>query len=655
MLWAVAIALLEVAIGGTAARAEESLGSSPQRSSQLPEHRLLEHTLPTAEGGPARLNDLAGTRATVLVFLSTECPISNGYIPTLNTLSAAFADRGVRLIGLNPNDGPTLRDLAAHRKDFRIAFPVLKDAGARVAAEAQVTHCPQVVVLDPEGRVAYRGRIDDRYAKRGGAAADVGRADLERALDELLAGEAVSVPEAPVIGCRIARRPARTEGSGDVTYGNSIAALIGKHCVTCHRTGGIGPFALETCEQVSLWAEDVREFTANRTMPPWLPEDGVGDFHNRRAMSDAEIELIDRWVRAGCPEGDPNSVPPRREFSRDWVYGTPDLIARSEEPFQVPADGKDVYRCFVIPTDFPQDQYVHAVEVRPGNHRVVHHVIVFLDTGTGSTQLDAEDPGPGYSTSAGFPGFLPAGGLGGWAPGNLPRTMPTGVAKVLPAGARLVIQVHYHPSGKPETDQTEVGIYFSKEPVTRVIRVLPLMPLGGPWSGMKIPAGEPDAEVRCSVTLPRDLRALTITPHMHLLGKDMSVTATLPDGTITPLIRLRRWDFNWQESYQYREPVPLPAGTRLDLVAHYDNTSANRANPNTPPKNVYWGENTADEMCIAFLELVPAEEARTPEDLKAPTPLELLREGVMARLKTTPRPRRTRSPSNAAPAAGTAP
>ena len=368
-------------------------------------------------------------------------------------------------------------------------------------------------------------------------------------------------------------------------------------------------------------------------MPPWLPADGAGDFHNRRVMAADEVALIGKWIDAGCAEGDRGKLPPPRQFSEDWAYGMPDMIVQSAEPFDVPADGKDVYRCFVIPTDFDTDQFVQAVEVHPGNSRVVHHVIVFLDTTNRSQQLDAKDPGPGYSTSAGFPGFLPAGGLGGWAPGNLPRQMPNGIAKVLPAKAKLVVQVHYHPAGKVERDQTQIGIYFSKQPVTRVVRVIPVMPFGGPFSGMRIPAGDANAEVRCSITLPRDVLALNITPHMHLLGKDMAMTATLPDGTKLPLIKLQRWDFNWQESYQYREPVKLPKGTQLDLVAHFDNSASNPANAGRTPKDVRWGENTVDEMCIAFLEFVPAEEARSPEDLKAPTPSELLREAVMARLK----------------------
>ena len=599
---------------------------------------VLSRQLPSAGSGPMSIQELRGTKATVLVFLSTECPISNGYLMTINRLATDYQPKGVNVVGINSNEGCSLRDMASHKKEFEISFPVLKDAGAIVADELKTTHCPEALIIDDRGAFRYRGRIDDRYAKRGGAAGDVQRQDLLIALQEVLAGKPVTVETTKVTGCPIARPAMKQKASGSaVTYSEHVAPLLQVHCENCHRPGGIGPFSLQTYEQAALWADDIREFTSNRQMPPWLPDDEAGDFHNRRVMPDDAIELIRKWVEAGSPEGDRSKLPAPRQFSDDWAFGTPDLIVQPEEAYDVPADGKDIYRCFVIPTDFDSDKFVQSVEVRPGNSRVVHHVIVFLDTGNRSRQLDASDPGPGYSTSAGFPGFLPAGGLGGWAPGNLPRRLRDGVAKVLPSKAKLVVQVHYHPSGKPERDQTQVGLYFNKTPVTRAVRVLPIMPFGGPLSGMRIPANDSNAEVKVSLTLPRDVLALTITPHMHLLGKDMTVIATLPDGLTKTMIKLRRWDFNWQESYQIREPMNLPKGTRLDLVAHFDNSADNPSNPNRPPKNVRWGENTVDEMCIAFLEFVPAELARSANDLKAPTPTELLREALMARFSKNAR------------------
>lgn len=598
---------------------------------------LLDRELISSEGSPGSLRPLLGKRATVLVFLNTECPIFNGYVATLNELAKQFVDQGVAVIGLNPNDGISVREMAAHRKEFSLTIPVLRDAGAVIASQLKVEHCPEAVLLDNEGTVRYLGRIDERYARRGAGAGDVRRRDLSIAIEELLAGKPISVAKTEAIGCPISRpvpksagkRPAGTE----ITYSQHIATLLQKNCQSCHRPGGIGPFSLLNYEQAVSWAEDLKTFTANRQMPPWLPADGYGDFHNRRAMSDAEITLIADWVDGGCVSGDLSQLPPPIMYKEGWTLGEPDKIIQPDEPFPVPADGKDVYRCFVIPTDYETDQYVAGIEVRPGNTRVVHHVIVFIDTTGRSVELDAQSPGQGYATAAGFPGFLPAGSMGGWAPGNQPQTLLPGMARVLPAKAKLVVQVHYHPSGKPELDQTMIGLHFSKVPVTRTVRVVPVMPFGGPWSGMKIPAGDANYEVRTSFVLPRDSLALNVTPHMHLIGKDMRLTAVLPDGTEKPLIFVTRWDFNWQESYQYREPIALPKGTRLDLVAHFDNSAANPSNPNNPPREIRWGEQTTSEMCIAFLQVVPAEVAKTAQDLKAPTPGDVLKDALFSRIQ----------------------
>jgi len=608
------------------------------RAEEPPNKReqFLDRELPTAEGTTSSLRRQLGTRATAVIFINTECPISNGYVNTLNEFAKQFASQGVTVVGLNPNDGVSLPEMAAHRKEFAIAFPVLRDLGAIVADQLGARHCPEAVLIDTHGTVQYKGRIDERYTKRGGAANEIRRHDLMLATEQFLASKPISVTRTEVIGCPIFRsrktqQPDQTSRENSVTYSEHIAPLLQDNCLSCHRPGGIGPFALDSFEQAVSWADDIKEFTSNRQMPPWLPAEGFGEFHNRRSMSQAEIALIAKWVDGGCVAGDLKKVPAAPVFKDGWTLGEPDLIIQTDTPFNVPPDGKDLYHCFVIPTDFDDDQFVSGVEVRPGNNRVVHHILTFIDTSNRSTQLDAESPGQGYATSAGFPGFLPAGGMGGWAPGNQPQTLRDGMARVLPAKCKIVIQIHYHPSGKPETDQTRIGLHFAKTPVTRTVRVLPVMPFGGPLSGMRIPAGDANSEVRTSMFLPRDSLVLNVTPHMHLLGKDLKLTATLPNGKVQPLIFVPRWDFNWQESYQYLEPIPLPKGTRLDLVAHYDNSAENPANPNSPPKEVRWGEQTSSEMCIAFLQLVPQDEAKSPRDLKAPAPGELLRDALFSR------------------------
>ncbi len=600
-----------------------------ERVNAMPEWVGLK--LAAATGGEKSLDSQRGERGTVLVFLSTECPISNGYVPTLNRLAKEFKHRGVEVVGLNPNAGHSLKDLEQHVGEYDLKFPVFKDVGGKVARALDVTTCPEVVLLNEDRRVVYQGRIDDRYSKRGGASRAVGRADLEIAISQLLAGETIAVVKTKTLGCAIdfPRKELKVEPKGTFaketvpTYSDQISRLLQKHCQECHRAGGIGPFALNDYEDAVRWADDIASFTASRSMPPWKPTPGFGDFAHPRHMEQEEIDVIGQWVKNGCPEGDQSKLPAPRVFTDGWKLGRePDAVFEASE-YVLGAEGPDEYRCFVIPTNFDGDRYVSAIEVRPGNDRVVHHVISFLDTTGKARALDERHEGPGYVTSAGFPGFLPTGGLGGWAPGNQPRELPTGIARLLPKGADIAMQVHYHRSGKQETDRTRIGVYFSQQKVERCVRNIPVLPLEGPLGDLVIPANDPHYQVRSSLVLPLDMQAVSVTPHMHLLGKDMTVIARLPDGSVKNLIQVNDWDFNWQESYQFREAVFLPRLTRIEVVAHFDNSAENPHNPQRPPVPVNWGESTNEEMCIAFVELVPARNEQA--SLKAPTRREQMR------------------------------
>jgi hypothetical protein len=277
--------------------------------------------------------------------------------------------------------------------------------------------------------------------------------------------------------------------------------------------------------------------------------------------------------------------------------------------------------------------YLSSYEILPGNRRVVHHVLMYLDKHGTSEKLDALQPGPGYDSALGLPGFVPTGSLGGWAPGNAPHVLEDGIVRILPKGDRIVMQVHYHKTGKPELDQTKLGLYFSKAPPKRAVGFFMVLPIDARFGGMQITPGDANYEVRADFYVNQPLEAITITPHMHLLGKDMTVTAHLPDGTKEPLLRIDDWDFNWQETYSFAKPVSLPAGTTLKLVAHFDNSENNPYNPNRPPKLVTWGEQTTEEMCIAFLEVLPVREAKSLAQLTPPDPFKLIRGDITNRLQ----------------------
>jgi mono/diheme cytochrome c family protein len=537
--------------------------------------------------------ELQDRKAVVLVFLSTQCPACAAYTQRLLQLVQTYSPRGVQFFAIYPNRQEEAVEIAAYTQERGFRFPVVRDAGSRLADRLGARATPEAFVLDAAGALHYRGRIDDSREE-----SKVRSRDLAAALDALLAGRAVPVVETEAFGCAIRRATSSAAGPGDVTYARQVARILQKNCQECHRPGEVGPFSLMTYQQAAAWAQEIKNYTGRRAMPPWKPEPNFGAFANERRLTDEEIATLARWADASAPEGDPKEMPPPRQFTTGWRLGEPDLVVAPSEAYHLEASGDDVYRCFVLPTHFSEDRWVKAVDCRPGNGTVVHHVIAFLDTTGQSEKLDAADPGPGYTSHGGGIGFPPSGMLGGWVPGNDPALLPPGIGTRLPAGARIVLQVHYHKSGKPETDLTRMGIYFAREPIEKEIRAA--VPLN---FFLQIPAGAERHEVRANWTISEDAHAYAVTPHMHLLGREMKISATLPGGTVKPLVWIKDWDFNWQNSYSFKEPIALPKGTRIDLVAYYDNSVKNPRNPSNPPRLVRWGEQTTDEMCIAFVSL----------------------------------------------------
>ncbi|HEV8615576.1 MAG TPA: ascorbate-dependent monooxygenase [Methylomirabilota bacterium] len=376
-----------------------------------------------------------------------------------------------------------------------------------------------------------------------------------------------------------------------VTFTRDVAPLLQQHCQECHRPGGGAPFALSAYEHVYHRRDKILESVEKRLMPPWKARPGYGDLAGERRLSDAEISTLRRWVAGGAPEGDPGDLPPPRAFAATAVVGTPDLVLRPEQDFTVPARAGDMYRCFSIATSFPEDRYFTAAEVVPGNSKIVHHVLAMVDPDGVSAPVTARDGLRGYPCFGG-PGFKIDGYLGGWSPGARPWQLPEGVGMLLPKGARVVFQLHYHnPRLTAETDWTELHLRLAKVPVQR--RML-FMRVGK--MALTIPAGEARHEIEAGALVHRPMRLIAIHPHMHLLGREMKVWARMPNDAVTPLIHIDDWDFNWQGFYFYRTPVALPPGSWIELSAAWDNSERNPRNPNRPPRDVFWGERTIDEM-----------------------------------------------------------
>jgi len=385
--------------------------------------------------------------------------------------------------------------------------------------------------------------------------------------------------------------------NAELTFAKDIAPIIFNHCSTCHRPGQVAPFPLLSYADVKKRAKLIALVTQSRTMPPWKPEPGYGDFLGARRLSDEQVAMIQRWVEEGAPEGNPRDLPPAPHFSDAWSLGKPDLVVKMPEPFTVPADGPDVYHCFVVPISAPENQDVVAYEFRPSNPLVVHHAIVVEDAYGAARRLETQ-PGAGYPCFGGF-GFPVAGYLGIWTPGSIPHPEPEGVAKVLRKGSNLMVQVHFHPTGKTEKEQSTIALYFSKEPPRKIPEDFALGSMD-----IDIPAGDKHYKVADYAILPYDAVVLGIIPHAHKLCREIKAFATLPDGTQKPLLWIKDWDFNWQEQYQYARPISLPQGTRIDAEWIYDNSADNPNNPSHPPQRVTWGEQSTDEMAEMHLEVI---------------------------------------------------
>lgn len=384
--------------------------------------------------------------------------------------------------------------------------------------------------------------------------------------------------------------------AGATTFARDVAPILRKHCEGCHRPGQIGPFPLTTYEEARAFRTEIKRVTQTRRMPPWSAVPGHGDFRNERRLSDTEIATIAAWVDGGAKRGKKKDLPPPAVYSDDWAFGAPDLVLTAPGEYELSGNGIDEYRCFVIPSGLAGPRFIQALEVRPGNRKIVHHVRNFADLTGQARKLDAADTRPGFDCSLAMAAPYKRIGIGGWAPGIVPERSADDIGVFLPARADIVMEVHYHRNGLRQKDRSSLGLWFHKSRPPHVQRSMPVANLG-----IRIPAGASRHEERASWTVAKPILATSITPHMHLLGVEMRVTATFPDGRKEDLVWAKPYDFQWQTTYRFREKIRLPRGTQIEAVAVYDNSESNPGNPNKPLKEVRWGEGTNEEMLVAFL------------------------------------------------------
>jgi hypothetical protein len=420
------------------------------------------------------------------------------------------------------------------------------------------------------------------------------------------------------------------------TFSKDVAPILFKQCVSCHRPGEAAPFPLLTYEDAKKRGKLIARVTQSRLMPPWKADKGDVAFRNERRLQDAEIATLEQWATAGMPEGDNKDLPATPTFPDGWPLGKPDLIVKMPKAFHVPAEGRDIYRNFAVALDLKEDKWVRAIDFRPSASSVVHHTLFFLDPSGTAAQKElasgkvgstggmgglggAGGKGKGLGGLGGLgalggeggPGSASAG-LGGWALGAQPRSLPDGLAYRITKGSDLILSTHFHPSGKAEDEASTIALYFTdKAPVQRFTG-LQIPPAFGILKGIDIPAGKKDYVIEDSYLLPVDVNAFGVSAHAHYLAKDFNLTAKLPDGKVKTLLRISDWDFGWQEQYRFQDFYDLPKGTRLNVKITYDNSADNPRNPTNPPRRVRWGKESTDEMGSVTLQVVAAREDEFP-------------------------------------------
>jgi tetratricopeptide (TPR) repeat protein len=387
--------------------------------------------------------------------------------------------------------------------------------------------------------------------------------------------------------------PART-----VTFSGHIAKIIHQRCAACHHEGQSAPFNLLTYQDVRKRAKQILERVESRAMPPWLAEHGYGEFSNERRLTGEEQSLIRQWVADGALEGDPRTAPPIPQWPSGWLEGTPDLVVTMPKPYELGPEGPDVYRNFVIRLPLERDRLVRAVEFAPGNPRIVHHAFIRVDEEGQARKLDGREVEPGFKNMIST-ARMPGGQFLTWNPGSRPVVSPPGLSWRLPKNSDVVVEMHLNRTGKPETLQSSVGIYFTDEQPTNTCYTFKL----GSYA-LNFPAGATNEIVRDSMVLPVDVDVLAVYPHAHFLAREMQGYAIRPDGAKEWLVWIKQWDFNWQGDYRYTKPIHLPKGTTLHLQYSYDNSTNNPVNPNQPPKRVVYGERSIEEMCELGLQVL---------------------------------------------------
>jgi thiol-disulfide isomerase/thioredoxin len=518
------------------------------------------------------LSDFGSRKAYVLVFINTTCPVAQRYLPTLQALDREYRDKAVQFVAINAAEEDSIIALATQAVKYDVDFPFVKDFDGSCARALGVKRTPEAVILDADKRLCYRGRIDDQF-RLGGVRKEPTSRDLKDALDAVLAGKAVKVAETEVDGCLISFPKASKPK--EVTYAEHVAPVLQKHCWQCHKAGGSAPFSLTSYKQAAARADSLAEVITDQRMPPWFASHEFGPFVNRRGLSDAERATIIDWARSGAAQGDLTKAPPAPEAPKSkWQIDTPDLVLQSIE-FELPATGDIPYKYALLLHTFTDDTWIQGAEIISDNPRALHHCNM------------------GFASLT--EGFKEENFITGTVPGGEAMNLDAGIAFCIPKGSILGLQIHFVATGKPEKCKLSVGLRYPREVVQKRLRNIQLTDYR-----FAIPPGAPAHKVTASRVLDSDIIGVGMFAHMHLRGKDMTFRAQLPDGKSDTLLIIPNYNFSWQIPYRW-EPgkKTLPKGTRLECIAHYDNSPFNPYNPD-PKATVRNGPQTHNEMMFGF-------------------------------------------------------
>ncbi|WP_395744854.1 redoxin domain-containing protein [Prosthecobacter sp.] len=546
---------------------------------------VADTALKTLKGGEIKLSSAMGKNGLVIVLFSASCPISGKLAPEIARLEQDMKELGVGILLVNAPPGQKAEEAARFIAEHKLVSPVASDAAATLSQQLAATTTTEVFLLDAARTLVYRGALNDQYGL--GYTKDKPQHHyLRDAVASMMKGEPPEVVATSAPGCALDLPKEKAVAATAATYHRDIARILQANCVECHHKGGVGPFALDTYEDVIEHAGMIRKQVERGAMPPWFAAPLEGLSHspwlNDRSLSGRDRAELLAWLNSDRAKGDLADAPRPRVFPGEWSIGKPDAIIAAARPVSVKAEGTMPYQHVTVTTDFPEDRWVRGYEILPSAREVVHHVIVSVHEKGSKVRGGGDEGSQGYWAA--------------YVPGNTSQVYPEGFARKLPAGATVSFQIHYTPNGKAVEDTMRMGLLFSKTPPKYVIHTTGLAN-----HRISIPPGKADHVEVAQRTLPVDVNVMAWMAHMHVRGKAFKFEVTLPGGKTETLLDIPKYDFNWQLRYDYAMPRFLPRGSTIKITAIYDNSSANPANPD-PAKTVRWGQQTFDEMMIGYME-----------------------------------------------------